>query len=319
MTDLAEPLPGVEPAARPHPARGYLLYLGAATLFALNGTVAKSILMTGVEPARLSQVRVTGAFLVLLVALLLVRPRTVPLRRAELPLLLLYGVVGIATTQFLYFVSITLLPIGLALLIEFTAPIFVALWFRFVLRQPTRRAVWVALVLAMIGLAIVSEAWQELTLDPLGIVVAFAAAITLAVYYVTADMQVRGPRPRDPVSLTMWGMGAAALGWAITQPWWTYPWGAFAGSLSVAGAAGPTIPLWALAVWMIVLGTVMPFSLVVLSLRHLRASQASVMGMTEPIIATAIAWIVLDEVLTPFQVVGSAIVLGAVLLAERNR
>jgi drug/metabolite transporter (DMT)-like permease len=319
VTELAEPLPGVEPAPHARPARGYLLYLGAATLFAVNGTVVKSILLTGVAAGHLSQLRVTGAFLVLLVALLIARPRTVPLRRAEVPLLLVYGVLGVAATQFLYFVSITLLPIGLALLIEFTAPIMVALWFRFGLHHPTKPAVWVALLLAVIGLAIVSEAWQEFTLDPWGVVVAFGAAVTLAIYYVTADMQVRGPRPRDPVSLTMWGMGAAALAWAIALPWWTYPWGEFAGSVALGGGAGPMIPLWALAAWMIVLGTVAPFSLVVLSLRHLRASQASVMGMTEPVIATAIAWVVLDEVLTPYQIVGSAIVLGAVLLAERNR
>jgi drug/metabolite transporter (DMT)-like permease len=68
-----------------------------------------------------------------------------------------------------------------------------------------------------------------------------------------------------------------------------------------------------------VLGTVVPFSLVVLSMQHLRASQASVVGMTEPVFATAIAWIVLGEAFAPVQVIGAAIVLGGVLVAERNR
>ncbi len=75
----------------------------------------------------------------------------------------------------------------------------------------------------------------------------------------------------------------------------------------------------AAAAWVIVMGTVAPFSLVVISKQHLRASQASVVGMTEPIIATFIAWVALGEVLTPVQLAGSAIVLGGVLLAERNR
>jgi threonine/homoserine efflux transporter RhtA len=141
VTDLAEPLPGIAVGPRARPARGYLLYLGAATLFAINGTVAKSIILAGVSPSHLSQLRVTGAFLVMLVALALVRRDTIRLRRAELPMLAVYGILGIATTQFLYFVSIERLPIGLALLIEFTSPIIVALWFRFGLRQPPA-AVW---------------------------------------------------------------------------------------------------------------------------------------------------------------------------------
>ncbi len=319
MTDLAEPLPGVAAASAVHPARGYALYLVAAALFALNGTVAKSILLAGIEPSRLSQLRVTAAFAVMLAALALTRPATISLRRAELPMLAVYGILGIASTQFLYFVAIGRMPIGLALLIEFMAPIMVALWFRFGLHHPTRPAVWVALVMALAGLAAVAEVWRGFALDPLGVAAALGAAVALALYYVTADLQVRGSRPRDPVSLTMWGMGAAALAWAIVQPWWSFPWSGLGGMVPAAGDALSGAPVWALAAWMVVLGTVVPFSLVVLSLQHLRASQASVVGMTEPIFATAIAWVALGEVLTPLQLAGAAVVLGGVLLAERNR
>ena len=117
----------------------------------------------------------------------------------------------------------------------------------------------------------------------------------------------------------MWGMGAAALFWAIVQPPWTIPFDEFAGSLHLFGDAGPQVPATALAAWMVVLGTVFPFSIVVISMQHLRASQASVVGMTEPIFATAIAWLVLGEALTPVQIVGAGIVLGSVLVAELNR
>jgi drug/metabolite transporter (DMT)-like permease len=70
---------------------------------------------------------------------------------------------------------------------------------------------------------------------------------------------------------------------------------------------------------MVVLGTVVPFSLVVKSMQHLRASQASTVGLTEPIIAAGIAWVVLGEAFSPAQMIGAAIVLGSVLVAERNR
>jgi drug/metabolite transporter (DMT)-like permease len=319
VTDLAEPLPGVAPAAVRHPARGYLLYLVAAMLFALNGTVAKTLLLGGIEPSVLSQVRATAAFLLLLVFVALTRPASLRIRRDEILLLLVYGVFGVALTQFLYFASIERLPIGITLLIEFTAPLMIAIWFRVAWHHPTRPVVWVALLTALVGLAIVAQVWEGLVLDPLGVAFAVGAMLALVVYYLAADVAVHRPEPRDPVSLTMWGMGTAALFWAIVHPPWTIPFDQFAGSLHLFADGGPQVPATALAAWMVVLGTVFPFSIVVISMQHLRASQASVVGMTEPIFATAIAWLVLGEALTPIQIVGAAIVLGSVLVAELNR
>jgi drug/metabolite transporter (DMT)-like permease len=319
VTDLVEPLPGVVPARVRHAPTGYLLYLGAALLFAINGTVAKTLLLGGIEASDLSQLRATVAFLLLFAFIALTRRRALRLHLRELPMLVVYGVLGIAMTQFLYFAAIERMPIGITLLIEFTSPLLIAVWFRVAWKHPTRPIVWIALVTALVGLAIVAEIWQGLQLDPVGVAFAVGAAFALVVYYVSADIQVQRPDARDPVSLTMWGMGAAALFWAIVQPPWGFPAGALAGSLHLFGAGGPEVPAVGLATWMVVLGTVVPFSLVVVSMQHLRASQASAVGMTEPILATAIAWIVLGEALSPVQVLGAAIVLGSVLVAERNR
>lgn len=319
MTDVVEPLPGVVPARVRHAPTGYLLYLGAALLFAINGTVSKTLLLGGIDASDLSQLRATVAFLILFAFVALTRRSALRIRRREVPLLVVYGVLGIAMTQFLYFAAIERMPIGITLLIEFTSPLLIAIWFRVAWKHPTKPIVWVALVSALAGLAIVAEIWEGLTLDPVGVAFAVGAALALVVYYVSADVQVQRPDARDPVSLTMWGMGAAALFWAIVQPPWTFPAEALSGSLHLFGEGGPTVPVAGLATWMVVLGTVVPFSLVVVSMQHLRASQASAVGMTEPIFATAIAWVVLGEALSPVQVVGAAIVLGSVLVAERNR
>jgi drug/metabolite transporter (DMT)-like permease len=319
VTDLAEPLPGVPAATRVIPARGYALYVVAAFLFSLNGTVAKTLMAHGVDVLRLSELRTTGAFLVLFAFVALSNPRALRLRRAELPLLLVYGLLGIAATQALYFFSIQRIPIGVSLLIEFTSPFVIALWFHFGLGHPTKPAVWLGLVMALAGLAVVSEVWHGSTLDPLGVAGAVGAMLALVLYFLSADAQVRGPHKRDPVSLTMWGMGAAAAFWAIVQPWWTYPWGVLAGSTLAAGTGAVAWPIPLLVGYVVVFGTVVPFSLVVLSMQHLRASQASVVGMTEPIIAIVIAWLLLGEVLSPAQLLGAVIVLGGILLAELNR
>ncbi|HEY5630110.1 MAG TPA: DMT family transporter [Candidatus Limnocylindrales bacterium] len=319
MTDLAEPLPGVVPALRARPLRGYALYLVAAFLFSLNGTVAKATMETGVDALRLSQLRTTGAFLVLLVVVAITRRHALRLRRGEIPLLVVYGILGVAATQSLYFVSIARIPISISLLIEFTSPLVIALWFRFRLGHPTRPAVWFGLLAALVGLAVVAQVWEGFQLDAIGVLAAVGAMLALVVYYLSADAQVRGPYRRDPVSLTMWGMGTAALFWLVTQPWWAFPWASMAGTAVVAGTGAIAWPVPLLVGYVVLFGTVVPFSLVVVSMQHLRASQASVVGMTEPVIATAIAWLVLGEVLTPAQLVGAAIVLGGILLVERNR
>jgi drug/metabolite transporter (DMT)-like permease len=319
VTDLAEPLPGVAPSRSARPLRGYALYLVAALLFAVNGIVVKAMLLAGLEAADLSQLRATGSFLILLAFVALTNRPSLRIRRAELPLLVAYGVVGIAFTQFLYFVSIMTIPIGIALLIEFTSPLMVAVWFRFGYGYPTKRIVWVALGTALLGLAIVGQVWSGLTLDPFGVLCAFGAAVSVSFYFIAGDRQVRGPDRRDPVSLTMWGMGFAALFWALVQPVWDFPFATLGGTIQLAGDGGPVVPVVVPLLWMVVPGTLVPFSLVVLSMQHLRASQASVMGMTEPIIASVIAWLVLGQTLEAAQIVGGFIVLGSVLVVERNR
>lgn len=319
MTDLVEPLPGVAVAPRANPFRGYAYYLVAAFLFSLNGTVAKTLMANTVDVWRLSQLRTTGAFIVLFAFVALTNRSALRIRRGELPLLLVFGLLGVGATQALYFFSIQLLPIAVSLLIEFTSPLVIALWFHFAYHHRTRPAVWVGLVMAMSGLAIVAQIWEGFTLDPLGVFAAVLAMLALVVYYLSADAQVRGPFRRDPVSLTMWGMGAASLFWAFAQPWWSFPWGTLGGVATVEGTGALLWPIPLLTGYVVILGTVVPFSLIVLSMQHLRASQASVAGMTEPIMAIGISWALLGEAMSPAQLIGAAIVLGGILLAELNR
>lgn len=319
MSDIAEPIPGIPLNKTPHPFTGYALYLSAALLFALNGTVAKSILLTGIDPARLSQLRVTGAFLVLLLYVALRNPTALRLTKKEIPILLAYGILGVAGTQYLYFVALTYLPVSVALLIEFTAPIMIALWFRFAWKEPTKKTVWVALGMALTGLALVAQVWLGFAVNAIGVLAALAAAVSLSLFYILGDKQLRVQNPRDPVSLTLWGFAAASLFWVIAQPWWAFPWDALSGNTEPLSDANVSFPIWVMALWMILFGTVITFSLVLASMRHLRASQASTVGLTEPLFATIIAWMLLGEALTAIQVLGGSLILVGVFVAERAR
>jgi len=319
LSDVAEPIPGIQLNKTPHPFTGYALYLCASLLFALNGTVAKSILLTGIDPARLSQVRVTGAFLVLIIYVAIRNPAALLLRKKEIPVLLAYGILGVAMTQYLYFVALTYLPVSVALLIEFTAPVMIALWFRFAWKEPTRKTVWVALGMALAGLALVAQVWLGFALNAAGVIAALGAAVALSIFYILGDKQMRVENPRDPISLTMWGFAAASLFWVIAQPWWSFPWEALSGNTEPLSDANVSLPIWMMLIWMILFGTVITFSLVLASMRHLRASQASTVGLTEPLFATMIAWVLLGEALTMIQVLGGSLILLGVFIAERAR
>lgn len=319
MSDLAEILPGGPLSHRPNARLGYALVVIAAICFATNATVSKSLLLSGIEATRLAQLRVTAAFIIIGVILALTRPSAFKVKRAEWPALIAFGLIGVTFTQLLYFMAISRLPISIALLLEFTAPIIVALFWKFGLHRHVGRGVWLGLVLALVGLALVAQVWSGFSLNPFGVLCGLGAATALAVYYISGDKAVSAPFNRDSVSVTMWGFAIATAFWAIVQPWWSFPWHEFTDPSAQVGLAENGWPLWSLAIWMIVIGTAVPFWLEVSALRNINASQVSAIGMTEPILAAIVAWIILDEVLTPIQIAGGALLLGGVYLAERSR
>src|SRR5437764_8077787 len=145
----------VEPARRRHPRLGYLMAASAAVLWGVNGAVSKTILSTGLSSERLAQVRSLGAALGLLAVIAVVAPARLRLTRRELPYVVVFGVGGLALVQFFYFLAIHRLTIGVALLIEYLAPLLVALWARFFYKETVRRRIWVALALALTGLALI--------------------------------------------------------------------------------------------------------------------------------------------------------------------
>ena len=299
------------------PILGYAMIAVAAALFAVNGTVSKVVLASGLSSLRLAQIRLTGAALALLALLAVARPAALRLRRNELPFLAVFGICGVALVQWLYFASIDRLPIGIALLLQYLAPLIVALWARFVMHRPVRSRIWVALVLALAGLALVVEVWSGGSLDGVGVAASLAAAATYALYILLAE---RGVGTRDAMSLTAFGFVFGALFWALVQPWWTFPADAARDTVSLLGNLGGTeAPVWALVAWIVVMGTIAPFVLFIAALRHVSATRASILAMLEPVLATVVAWAWLDERLAGAQLAGGAVVLTGVLLAQTAR
>jgi len=299
------------------PAIGYAMAFSAGTLFALNGTVSKVILESGLSSLRLTEVRCTGALVGLALILLATRPQALRTDRRELARLILFGVFGVALVQLFYFLAIRRLDIGVSLVIQYLGPLIVALYARFVLKEHVRRRLWVALAAALAGLTLVVDLWHGVSLDGLGVIWSLCSAVTFAGYMLFAE---RAVGDRDPVSLLCWGFLFAAVFWAVVQPWWSFPFDLPGQRVSLLGNLSSShLPVWALMLWMVVLGTIVPFFLIVGSMRHISATRAGITAMVEPVVASIAAYAWLDETLGAMQLVGGAIVLSGIVLAQSAR
>jgi drug/metabolite transporter (DMT)-like permease len=317
---MAEPIIHLE--GEPHdrrPLLGYAMVWTAAVLFAVNGTVSKVVLdSVGLSTLELTQLRSTGAFLGFAIVLALLRPQTFRVGGRELLYLVVFGVTGVAFVQWLYFVAIHRLPIGIALLIQYLAPLIVALWARYVFHAPVRRRIWLALVLALAGLSLIVELWGGgSSLDGLGVAAALAAAGAYALYILMAEHAVAR---RDPISVACYGFLFAAVFWFLVQPLWEFPLGRLDESASLLGNLDEvSVPAWLLVGFLIVGGTMASFGLIISALRHISATRVGIVAMLEPVAATVVAWAWLGEELGPEQLAGGAVVLAGIVLAQTSR
>ena len=157
-----------EPVVR-KPVVGYAMVLVAATLFGINGSVAKVALSSGLSSLRLTEARCAGACLGLMLIAFARSPSSLRVRRDEVLRLAVFGVCGVALVQLFYFLAIHRLQIGIALLIQYLGPLLVAIYARTFGHERVRRRIWAALALSLTGLALMVELWEGIELDGLGV------------------------------------------------------------------------------------------------------------------------------------------------------
>lgn len=308
-------LPAPPPEFSPHRGRGTTLILVSAVCFGSSGTIAKPAMIAGLSPQQVASARIGLAAVVLLLGVALVRPRLLKVRRAELPLLIGYGLLAVAGVQLCYFVAAQRLPVGIAILLEFMSPVLIALWTRFVRGTRLPWAIWAGIALAMAGLSMIAEVWQGLSLDAVGLLAGLGAAVCSAAYFLLGE---HGATNRDPLGMVVWGMVAGAVVVCATAPPWTLP----SSVLTAPADFGPWHPpVWGLLVAVALFSTVLAYTLGTAALRHLPAAVASVVGLLEPVVATATAWAILGESLSVVQVAGAVVLLGgaAVVQTVHNR
>ena len=316
MSDVI-PIPGAEPLRTERPALGYAMALSAAALFGVNGAVVKVALDDGLSGYRLAELRCLGSLVVFFLIVAAVRPETLRTTRRELAYLAVFGAFAVVLTQLLYVLALHRLKVGVALVLIFLGPLLVALWARFVGKRQVKPRFWGALALSLVGLVLVVRIWNRFSLDGLGVAFALGGAAAYTLYVLYAEHAVGR---RDPISLLCFGFLFASLVWTVVQPWWSVPWHVLGADVSLQGhLSGTSVPEWGLIAWIVVLGTVLPFILVVGALQHLPATRVAISGMLEPVVATVVAYVWLAETLAPAQIVGGALVLAAIALAQTAR
>ena len=297
--------------------RAEFLMITAAMGFALGGVAAKILREADMDAFRLTQIRTVGAAIILLTFAVMRGKKQLYARRDELKDLIIFGVVGVAAVTSFYFFAIKYLYVSVALVIEFTASIWIVLYLRFVKKKQVSPIMWVGIACAFSGLFLLSQIWTGTTLHPLGVAVAFADAFALAIYFLFAD---RLSQTRTSLSLMAWGLGVAAVFWSIVFPWWNFPFEYLTNTYSLEGnLSNYSAPGWALVLWIIIVGTVIPYLLTVTGIRELSASTGSVIGMIEPLFAGAIAWWLLNEAFNTTQLIGCAVLLVGIYLADKAR
>jgi drug/metabolite transporter (DMT)-like permease len=295
---------GAVPDAPRHrsPNLGYGLAAAAAAMWGLNGSLAKFLLDDGVSALRLAQMRSAVSFLLLVAVLAAVRPALLRIRRSDLPRFAFLGIAGLAGVHATYFMAIDRLPIGVVLVIQYLGPLLVLIWLSVAHGRRLPKALWGAAVLSVAGCFLVLQAWDVGGLDPLGIVFAFAAAVTFAIYLYSSE---RLGQRYQPATTLAYGFAFATLFWMVVQPVWTFPWSEFA-----------SVEHLALGLGVATVGTLIPFVLIVTALRHVPAARAAVVATLEPVLAALIAWGVHGQVLDAAQIAGGLLVVAAVIWVQ---
>ena len=302
-------------AMRRHLGLGLVAMLLSCATFATSGPFAKALMTADWSPGAVVLTRISGAALVLLpFTLWSLRGRRWDTVRGELPRAALYGSLAVAAAQLGYFQAVARLTVGVALLIEYLGIILVVLWVWALTRRTPHRLTGVGVVLALVGLALVLDVTGQATPELTGILWGLLAAAGLAGHYVLAGR----PTTLPAVAFAGLGLTAGAVVLAAAGLVGVLPMEVGAASVVVAGAS---IPAWAAVLELVLVAAALAYVLGIVGARHLGSTLASFVGLTEVLFAVLFAWLLLDELPRPVQLLGGLVLLSgvvAVRLGERD-
>jgi drug/metabolite transporter (DMT)-like permease len=308
MTTLTHDTTGVMGARRAQAGLAFAVL--AAASFGLSGALAAGLLATGWSPAALVVCRLgLGAVALAGPALVALRGRW-HLLRANAGFILAFGLVAGAGVQFAYFNAIDRLPVAIAILIEYVAPVAVVAWLWARHRQtPTRLTVTGAAV-AIAGLLLVLDVFSVGSVDGLGVLWAIGGMVGCAFFFVVSSGEDNG---LPPIVLAAGGLavGTIALGVAGAL-------GFVEMSASTADATynGVSTAWWIPLLALGVVTAAVAYVSGILASRLLGARLASFVALLEVLFSVIFAWVLLGELPGAIQLLGGLLLLCGVIVVR---
>lgn len=290
--------------------------LVAAILFGINASTTKVIISSGISAEQVVFFRSLSAGLIALAWVLVTNPKSMKVPVRLIPRLLLLGVVGVGMLQWTYSQAVYFLPIGIALLIEYTAVLWVPIIALFVFKERVGKQIWLGAALVLAGLAVVANIWDS-DLNLIGIVFGFAAAASLTTHFLTGERVQR----YLPTNVTMaYGMSIATICFSPFANLGALNPEILGSSIDLGGnLAGTQVPLWVGLAVMGVFGSFAPMALIYLALRNLSATLVGVVATAETVLAALFALWWLGETISFTQSLGGIVVIAGILLAQTAR
>ncbi len=294
------------------PTTGLWIALVSAATFGVSGPFAKSLLEIGWSPGAAVGLRIGGAAVVLLVpALIALRGRWSTVRGNALTVAV-YGMTAIALCQLFYFSAVQRMSVGVALLLEYLAPVLIVgfLWFRS--RKAPRVLTMIGSVTAILGLLLVLDLAGDARLDPVGVLFGLAAAVCLAVFFL---MSAKVDDSLPPLVMAGGGMLVGALTILVLGLTNIMPFRFVFSDVSLAGATFS----WVVPVVVLVLvATVAAYVTGILAAQRLGSKVASFVALTEVMFAVIAAWLILGELPGVIQLFGGLLIVAGVVCVRMD-
>ncbi|UTT39352.1 EamA family transporter [Glutamicibacter mishrai] len=305
------PISGRESATRStSQAKGVWIALASSAAFGISGSFARGLFEAGWSPTAAVAARMAGAAVVLAIpAILAMRGRWVLVRTNWLSILL-FGLFGVGACQLCYFLAVQRLDVGVALLLEYLAPVLIVLvlWARHQ-KRPSAATI-IGTLLSLLGLVAVLDLTGASSIDPIGVLWGLGAAVGLTVYFFISA-KVDGALP--PIMLSAGGMAVGAITMVLVGSLGILPMTFAAGSGSFAGFQ---TPWWAALIGLILIATVFSYTTGVMAARELGSKVASFISLTEVLFAVLWAWLLLAELPGLVQLFGGLLIVAGVVLVR---
>lgn len=291
-------------------SKGIWIALASSAAFGISGSFAKGLFEAGWSPTAAVAARMAGAAIILAIPAVIAMRGRWTLMRTNWLSILLFGLFGVGACQLCYFLAVQRLDVGVALLLEYLAPVLIVLvlWVR---HQKRPSIVTIAgAVMALLGLVAVLDLTGATKIDPIGVLWGLGAAVGLTFFFFISA-KADGGLP--PIMLSAGGMAVGALSVLVVGGLGILPITFAAGTGSFAGY--PT-PWWVALIGLILIATVFSYTTGVMAARELGSKVASFISLTEVLFAVLWAWLLLAELPGLVQLFGGLLIVAGVVLVR---